>query len=398
MAKRQEKFGLAQAKMELGSLYYSQKDFQQNSKRAHEFWELTVDQIFDNSKIIYTFRTIILKDISTVAYAIGVRQMLIAANALHNLCAMVFHYDINSQREAFLLASELVFSVFQVTLPHPIAVTRFGDVAFRLREIGVAASVSLRNSGDIFADRHVLDPSDTLLAMDRLAWMAMDSDLPLKALPMLALMDYLATDLTCSSFYSMRAKIMRSAALAACGFINESYQMLQRAYNEKDLPIPWLPRQGEFVKREKGSTWFYNAGDAYNNNQYPFTEKNKEITDILLRKMDVNKVFAQKYGQINVNLLTFARLLLVFAINENEIFDENNDKRIENLNSAEKALRELLKKLAFEEELDYLYYQLHLQKVREDPMLSAADRQKDIDTLLQRIEAHFNKKRNIFDR
>jgi len=71
-----------------------------------------------------------------------------------------------------------------------------------------------------------LDPSDTLLAMDRLAWMAMDSDLPLKALPMLALMDYLATDLTCSSFYSMRAKIMRSAALAACGFINESYQML----------------------------------------------------------------------------------------------------------------------------------------------------------------------------
>jgi len=55
-------------------------------------------------------------------------------------------------------------------------------------------------------------------------------------------------------------------------------------------------------------------------------------------------------------LLTFARLLLVFAINENEIFDENNDKRIENLNSAEKALRELLKKLAFEEELDYLYY------------------------------------------
>jgi len=82
--------------MELGSLYYSQKDFQQNSKRAHEFWELTVDQIFDNSKIIYTFRTIILKDISTVAYAIGVRQMLIAANALHNLCAMVFHYDINS--------------------------------------------------------------------------------------------------------------------------------------------------------------------------------------------------------------------------------------------------------------------------------------------------------------
>lgn len=77
MEKRQEKFGLAQAKAELGALHFCQQ-----SKRAHEYWELSVDQIFNTSKVIYTFRVSLLKDIATVAFSIGVRQMLIGANVL----------------------------------------------------------------------------------------------------------------------------------------------------------------------------------------------------------------------------------------------------------------------------------------------------------------------------
>lgn len=282
---------------------------------------------------------------------------------------------------------------------------KFGEAGYRLREIGVSQSNQLSSalgpssgSANIFQDRNVLDPSDTMLAMERLAWMAMDAEMPLKALPLLALMDYLATDVVCSPFYSMRAKLMRATALAHCGFINEAYQMLQRAFNERDLPVAWLPRQSEFVKREKGSTWFFNSnsgggeasnsanstGGYYNNNGYPFTEKNREIIEILLKKMadSMAKFFPQRYGQLNVNLLTYARLLLVFTINENEIFDENNDRRIENLNAAEKQLRDLLRKIAFEEELDYLYYQLSLHRLREDAQISAADRQKDEEAAL----------------
>ncbi len=155
-----------------------------------------------------------------MAYTIGVRQMLIGANVLNNLCSMVFHYDIQSQREALLVACELVFSVFQVTLPHPVAVARYGDTGFRLREIGVANSLGLGPA--IFQDRNILDPAETMLAMERLAWMAMDSDMALKAMPLLAMMDYLASDVVCSPFYSMRAKLMRAAALAFSGFINEA--------------------------------------------------------------------------------------------------------------------------------------------------------------------------------
>lgn len=39
----------------------------------------------------------------------------------------------------------------------------------------------------------------------------------LKALPLLTLMDHIATDLVKSDFYSARAKIMKSIALANCG-------------------------------------------------------------------------------------------------------------------------------------------------------------------------------------
>lgn len=116
-------------------------------------------------------------------------------------------------RDANLLAAEMIFSIFRISLPHPLIAVEYGT--YRLREISL--------NENLFRDPWTLDPTETLLSMERISWSLIDSDMSLKALPPLCLMDYIATDICHSAFYSIRAKILKSIALANIGCINESY-------------------------------------------------------------------------------------------------------------------------------------------------------------------------------
>ncbi len=101
---------------------------------------------------------------------------------------------------------------------------------------------------NLFRDTTILDPTETVLAMDKLSWMLIDSDFALRALPILSLHEYIATDILQSYFYSFRAKVLKAISLSHIGFINEAYQYLQKCFKEKDMPIPWL-KPSEMVKR-----------------------------------------------------------------------------------------------------------------------------------------------------
>jgi hypothetical protein len=59
----------------------------------------------------------------------------------------------------------------------------------------------------------------------------MDINQSIKILPSLSLMDYIATDVTKNNSLSMRAKLMKSIALADIGMINESITMLLKVVN-----------------------------------------------------------------------------------------------------------------------------------------------------------------------
>jgi hypothetical protein len=61
---------------------------------------------------------------------------------------------------------------------------------------------------NLFRDTTILDPTETVLAMDKLSWMLIDSDFALRALPILSLHEYIATDILQSYFYSFRAKVL----------------------------------------------------------------------------------------------------------------------------------------------------------------------------------------------
>ena len=87
---------------------------------------------------------------------------------------------------------------------------------------------------------------------------------PLSILPAVTLMDYVATDIVKHFSYSMRAKLIKTIALADIGMVREAVSMLLRAANDKDMPLYWT-RQSEFIKRERGCNWYPNDQPLYNN-------------------------------------------------------------------------------------------------------------------------------------
>jgi len=120
-----------------------------------------------------------------MAQSLGIRSMLIGANVLHNLAFVSYFKELHMMRESILMASELTSSIFKISLPHPLIACKYGE--YRLREITL--------KDDPFKDTSILEAGETMLSMEKISWMLLDSDIPIKTLPMLTLMDYIATDL-----------------------------------------------------------------------------------------------------------------------------------------------------------------------------------------------------------
>ena len=62
----------------------------------------------------------------------------------------------------------------------------------------------------------------------------------IKSIPVVTCLDYIATDICQSPFYSLRAKILKAISLANVGKMKESYIELEKVIHEKDLPIVWI--------------------------------------------------------------------------------------------------------------------------------------------------------------
>ncbi|KRW99762.1 hypothetical protein PPERSA_07839 [Pseudocohnilembus persalinus] len=353
MAKK-ENFHCAQAKKELGSLSYVVNHYSSGSNsqilNSEEAWNEVIDLIFSQFQTVKQFRKVLASSpINTIAFNLGSRSILIAVNVLANLANISYYKDLHMARESIQFAAELVFSLFKISMPHPQILSKFGD--YRLSQISLVE--------DIFQDKYAVDEVEIMASCEKLTWQLIDSEMSLKSLPLITISDYIATDLVKSDYYSARSKIVKAIALANCGQVNESYLTLQRIFNYKDLPNTWS-QNTDYVKWEKGQNWHYN-GEKFNNSIHPNEESNKQITEILLTKMELNLEFALKFGQTNYNIFNYAKSLLVYIINKNEIFEsqEINEVRIQFLNQAEEQLRQNLQKISFEEEQEYLYFKLN---------------------------------------
>lgn len=258
---KSEKFFLSQALNELGNLHFSLNKIPE----AEVNWNVSLDGIFQKPMSLKVWRKI-FNETAILSFQYGIQQCLFACNLLNKLATVCYFNNLYLQRECILMSAELSFSVFKISLPHPQILTKYGE--YRLKEL-------LKNE-EIFGNREVLDPIESLLSFESLSWMLIDYNFHLKCLPMLTLMEYIATEILQNAYYSIRAKLIKSVALSQISLINESLQLLIAVANEKNLPLNWL-RESEFLKKEKGSNWFNNSLMIHNDMPF-YDDKNKVIS------------------------------------------------------------------------------------------------------------------------
>lgn len=79
---------------------------------------------------------------------------------------------------------------------------------------------------DLFNEQ--LDPVLAMQALDFLVEGLMDREQDLEALPLIQLLDFVALEVCYSDFFAKKAKVLKAAALARVGLINEAYALLQQ--------------------------------------------------------------------------------------------------------------------------------------------------------------------------
>lgn len=109
------------------------------------------------------------------------------------------------------MAAELFAAPAKLSLPHPMVPSEY--TAYRFREF--LGTRWLRDS-------YILKPSDLLNALAVTAQALIDQEMFAKALPLTALMDYVAADVTRSKVLTVKARLLHTIALTELGYIDEA--------------------------------------------------------------------------------------------------------------------------------------------------------------------------------
>jgi hypothetical protein len=133
---------------------------------------------------------------------------MLAVNLLVKMAWTCFYKNLHQQREATEMASRLLEAIFSINPNHPQTLRGFAN--YRLKAI---------RETDAFADQVTVNLSELLNSCEYVSWGMIDVGEPLSILPTVTLMDYVATDIVKHSSYSMRAKLIKSIALADIGMV-----------------------------------------------------------------------------------------------------------------------------------------------------------------------------------
>ena len=89
-----------------------------------------------------------------------------------------------------------------------------------------------------------------------------------QALPICALMEYVAQDVTKSKVLVTKARIIKAIALVEIGYINEAFMIYKRILEHKDLP-KFGARSSEQMIRTDGASFFFDRNAGYRNDLTP---------------------------------------------------------------------------------------------------------------------------------
>jgi hypothetical protein len=206
-------------------------------------WNDCVDTIFQRLYVVNQFRDVFNANPS-LADAFGSQQVLIGGIVLTKLAKLCYEgTDLHKHSECLLMAAELFAAPSRLSLPHPQVATEHATYTFR-EFMG----------RDLFTDKHVLQPSELLHTIGVSTQQLIDQGLFDKALPLAALMEFIAGDVTRSKVLTVKARLLKATALVELGYINEALQIYKRIVHMKDLP-DYGARHSEHSMKENGKNF-----------------------------------------------------------------------------------------------------------------------------------------------
>jgi hypothetical protein len=109
------------------------------------------------------------------------------------------------------MAAELFAAPAKLSMPHPQIACEYASYTF-----------SEFMGRDLFTDQNVLQPSELLHTLAVSTQALIDQSLFHQSLPLAALMEYLAKNVTRSKVLTVKARLLKATALVELGYINQS--------------------------------------------------------------------------------------------------------------------------------------------------------------------------------
>jgi len=160
------------------------------------------------------------------------------------------------------MAAELFAAPAKLSMPHPQVAVGYATYCFM--EFG---------SNGLFTDQLVLQPSELLHTISMVAQTLIDECLFHKALPLAALMEYVASDITRSKILTVKARLLKASSLLELGYVNEAFQVYRRILSLKDLP-DFGSKHSEHSMKHDGPNFQYSSESGYRNDLTPEADEN----------------------------------------------------------------------------------------------------------------------------
>lgn len=131
------------------------------------------------------------------------------------------------KNKKWLQSQQLFESCFHMSLPHPQRLIDFKD--YRM--------INFIPELDIFDNKLAISPDLILSSLDSMIYILIDYDLNERALPLIWLGNYIATDIVVSVPFAIKFRIHKVIALSNLGYINEALQIYFQVIENKDKII-----------------------------------------------------------------------------------------------------------------------------------------------------------------
>jgi hypothetical protein len=167
------------------------------------------------------------------------------------------------------MAAELFAAPSKLRFPHPQTAIQHADYVFREYFNGRVAGEDA-----IFVDKQIIQPNEVLHTVHVVAQNLIDMERFDQAVPLCALMEYVAQIVTKSKVLSTKARITKAIALVETGYINEAYQIFRRVIELRDLPKHGTKESLVSSRNDGNNFYFDRETSVYFNELTPDHEKN----------------------------------------------------------------------------------------------------------------------------